>query len=425
MNILVVGSGGREHALTWKIAQSPLVENLYCVPGNPGMAGLATCAGIGVNEFDKLLQFAKDHSVDLTVVGPEDPLSKGIVDRFKESGLKAFGPSADAAQLEASKAFAKRLMRDNGIPTAGYAEFDDPEAAVAYVKDKGAPIVVKADGLAAGKGVTVAADVEAAVQAIREAMVDKAFGDAGNSVVIEECLVGEEASILALTDGTALVSLAPSQDHKPAYDGGKGPNTGGMGAYSPAPVVTDAMMREIDETVLRPCVEGMSKEGKPYAGVLYAGLMITETGPKVIEFNCRFGDPETQVVLPRMKSDLVPLLLACCDGTLGQGALVTGDTACVTVVMASGEYPRAYEKGVPITGIEDAETEEGVIVFHAGTKRTGPDLVTNGGRVLNVTASAPDISSAIGKAYRAVGKIVFEKAHWRTDIGKKALDRLG
>ena len=424
MNVLVVGSGGREHALTWKIAQSPLVENVYCAPGNPGMAREAACVDIGVKDFDKLLAFAKDHGVDLTLVGPEDPLASGIVDRFTEAGLKAFGPSAAAAQLEASKGFAKGLMRRYGIPTAEYAEFTDPHAAIAYVQEKGAPIVIKADGLAAGKGVTVADDIETAVNAIRAAMIDKAFGDAGSKVIVEERLVGEEASILAFTDGSTVLPMASSQDHKPVFDDDRGPNTGGMGAYSPAPVVTPELFKEIDETIMRPCVEGMAKEGAPYSGILYAGLIITETGPKVIEFNCRFGDPEIQVVLPRMKSDMAPLLIACCDGTLEGMEIEWDEGACVTVVMASGGYPKSYEKGKPITGIEEAESEEGVIVFHAGTKLSGAGLLTNGGRVLNVTATGPDIPATIEKAYRAVAKIRFDKAHYRKDIGRKALTRL-
>ena len=424
MNILVVGSGGREHALAWKIAQSPLVDTLYCSPGNPGMARLATCVDIGVEQFDELVAFAEAHTVDLTLVGPEAPLAGGIVDRFEQAGLKAFGPSAAAAQLEASKAFAKGLMRRCGIPSAEYAEFADPDDAAAYVKQQGAPIVVKADGLAAGKGVTVAQDVDTAVTAIRNAMIDNAFGDAGRKVVIEECLVGEEASILAFTDGNALISMVPSQDHKPAFDGDQGPNTGGMGAYSPAPVVSDELLGEIERTILRPCIEGMAQDGIPYAGVLYAGLMITAAGPKVVEFNCRFGDPETQVVLPRMKSDMVPILLACCDGTLGNTEVAWDDGACVSVVMASGGYPKAYKKGMPITGIADAEREAGLTVFHAGTKQVGADLVTNGGRVLNVTATGPDVAATIEKAYRGVRTIRFEGAHYRTDIGKKALARL-
>ncbi|NIA13628.1 MAG: phosphoribosylamine--glycine ligase [Nitrospiraceae bacterium] len=425
MNVLVVGGGGREHALVWKIAQSPLVERVYCAPGNPGIATLATCVDIGVNDFDRLIPFVKEHDIALTVVGPEVPLTRGIADRFAEEGLKVFGPSAGAAQLEGSKAFAKDLMRRYNIPTAAYAEFDDADAAIAYVEEQGAPIVVKADGLAAGKGVTVARTIDEAVGAIREAMTDRVFGDAGAKVVIEECLVGEEASILAFSDGATVVPMVASQDHKPVDDGDRGPNTGGMGAYSPAPVVSAALLDEVERTVLRPCIEGMDRDGHPYKGILYAGLMISENGPKVVEFNVRFGDPETQVVLPRMTSDLVPVFLACCDGTLADAAVEWDDGACVTVVMASGGYPKTYEKGKTITGIEAAEREEGVTVFHAGTKLADGQLVTNGGRVLNVTASGPDVASTIAKAYRAVEQIAFDKAHHRTDIGQKALARLG
>lgn len=421
MNVLVIGSGGREHALVWKLSQSPSVDSIYCAPGNAGIERLAECVPLGVNDFEKLISFAREKRIGLTVVGPEEPLSKGAVNRFQSEGLMAFGPSMAAAELESSKAFAKSLMMECRIPTAVYAEFDDADKAVAYVKEKGAPIVVKADGLAAGKGVTVAHTVEEAIAAVRAAMVDKAFGAAGNKLVIEECLVGEEASVLAFADGTHCVPMAPSQDHKAVFDGDAGPNTGGMGAYSPAPVVSAPMMADIQRTILQPCIEGMARRGTPFVGVLYAGLMITKDGPKVIEFNCRFGDPETQVVLPRMKSDLLPVLLACCDGTLHKRPIEWHDQACVSVVMASGGYPGAYPKGLPIAGIEAAESDPGVVVFHAGTKREGDLVVTNGGRVLNVTAVAPTIAGAIDKAYIATRQIQFENAHYRRDIGRKAL----
>ena len=424
MNVLVVGSGGREHALAWKISQSPKVNTVYCAPGNPGMAQVAECVDMGANEFRRLAAFAKGHNVGLVVVGPEDPLAKGIVDLFAAEGLTVFGPSAAAAQLEGSKSFAKRLMAKYDIPTAAYAEFTDPEEAIAYIRKQGAPIVIKADGLAAGKGVTVAHDVDTAVAAVRAAMSDRVFGDAGEKVIVEECLVGEEASILAFTDGKTVLPLAHSQDHKPVNDGDTGPNTGGMGAYSPAPVITPELFKVIECTILRPCVDGMAQDGTPYRGLLYAGLMITESGPKVIEFNCRFGDPETQVVLPRMKSDIMPAFLACCDGTLDKIQLNWTDSACVTVVMASGGYPGPYAKGKIITGTEIADSDPRVTVFHAGTKQADAGLVTNGGRILNVTAMAPDIAAAIEKAYDAVAKIHFDGAHYRTDIGKKALDRL-
>ena len=425
MNVLVIGGGGREHALIWKIAQSPRVDNLYCAPGNPGIARYAQCVDIGVNDLPALLEFAKHNAIDLTVVGPEDPLSNGIVDLFVEQGLTVFGPSRAAAELEASKSFAKRLMAKYDIPTAQYAEFTDADEAIAYVTEHGVPIVVKADGLAAGKGVTVAHDVDTAIAAIRAAMTDRVFGDAGSKVIIEECLVGEEASILAFADGSHILTMVTSQDHKPVDDDDQGPNTGGMGAYSPAPVVTPELSDIIERTIMRPCVDGMASEGAPYAGVLYAGLMITGDGPKVVEFNCRFGDPETQVVLPRMKSDIVPAFLACCDGSLDSVSLEWDEQACVTVVMASGGYPGKYEKGIPITGIEEAEADPALTVFHAGTKQSEAGLVTNGGRVLNVTALGPDIPGAIDSAYAAIDKIHFDMAHHRTDIGKKALERLG
>ncbi|MCH8204462.1 MAG: phosphoribosylamine--glycine ligase [Candidatus Hydrogenedentes bacterium] len=424
MNVLVVGGGGREHALVWKIARSPLVEKLYCAPGNPGIAAHAECVDIGVMDFDALIDFAREHDIGLTVVGPEDPLAAGIVDRFEKAGLKAFGPNAKAARLEASKAFAKELMARYDIPTAAYGEFTDAEAAIDYVHAQSAPIVVKADGLAAGKGVTVARDVDSAVAAIKDAMVDGAFGPAGEKVVVEEFLEGEEASIFAFSDGKTILPLATSQDHKPLLDGDEGPNTGGMGAYSPAPVVSAELYPEIEATVLRPCVEGLASEGCPYKGLLYAGLMITESGPKVVEFNCRFGDPETQVVLPRMKSDIVPYLMACIDGTLEGMDVEWEDGACVAVVMASGGYPGAYEKGKVITGIEAAERVAGVQVFHAGTKTEDGALVTNGGRVLGITANGDSIESAIEKAYSAVREIAFDGAHYRNDIGQKALRRL-
>lgn len=425
MKVLVIGSGGREHALAWKIAQSPLVTKVYCAPGNPGMRGLAECVAIRANDIDGLSAFATDNAVDLTVVGPEDPLAGGIVDVFSAKGLRVFGPSAAAARLEGSKAFAKDAMQRYGIPTAEYAEFAQPDEALEYVRAQGAPIVVKADGLAAGKGVTVARTIEEAEKAVREAMVDRVFGNAGATVVIEKCLVGEEASILAFSDGKTIVPMVPSQDHKPVYDGDEGPNTGGMGAYSPAPVVSPEMLDEIQRTVLEPCIRGMAKDGCPYQGVLYAGLMITEAGPKVIEFNVRFGDPETQVVLPRMKTDVVPVFVACCEGRLDSAPIEWDSGACVTVVMTSGGYPKDYPKGKIITGIAEAEAEAGVVVFHAGTTLEGGNLLTNGGRVLNVTAQDGDIASAIGKAYRAIDRIHFEGEHHRTDIGGKALRRLG
>jgi phosphoribosylamine--glycine ligase len=424
MKVLVIGGGGREHALTWKIAQSPLVAKLYCAPGNPGIAAHAECVDIPVSDLDALLAFAQSNEIDLTVVGPEDPLSRGIVDRFESKGLKIFGPSQAAAQLEASKAFAKRVMDKYGIPTARHEVFTNADSAIAHVRKQGAPIVIKADGLAAGKGVTVAQTIDEAVDAIRAMMSEKVFGEAGARVVVEECLIGEEASILAFCDGGTVVPMLPSQDHKAANEGDTGPNTGGMGAYAPAPVVPKEALPEITRTVLQPCIDGMAREGTLYKGVLYAGLMITAQGPKVIEFNCRFGDPETQVVLPLLSSDIVPILLACCDRTLDRAPIEWSDDSCVSVVMASGGYPGPFEKGLSITGIKTAEKDEAVKVFHAGTKQSGGDTVTNGGRVLNVTAIGPDLRAAIVSAYDAVSHIHFANAHYRTDIGKKALDRI-
>lgn len=424
MKVLVIGGGGREHALVWKLSQSSILEKIYCAPGNPGIAAEAECVDIALSDFDALALFAETAKVDLTVVGPEDPLSRGIVDFFTGRGLRIFGPSKAAAQIEASKAFAKHIMAHYGIPTADHCTFTTLDDAIAYVRAKGAPIVVKADGLAAGKGVTVARSVEEAVASIQAMMSDRVFGDAGAKVVIEECLVGEEASILAFSDGRTVVPMVPSQDHKPVFDGDMGPNTGGMGAYAPAPVVPIESLSEITRTILQPCVDGMAREGAVYRGVLYAGLMITDDGPKVIEFNCRFGDPETQVVLPLLASDLAPILLACCDGTLDRCPIEWSSDACVSVVMASGGYPGAFEKGFPISGLEEAEYNEAVKVFHAGTKSSGGDIVTNGGRVLNVTALGPDIRRAILAAYEAVSHIRFKNAHFRTDIGKKALERL-
>lgn len=424
MNVLLIGSGGREHALAWKIAQSPLLTKLYCAPGNPGMAQVSECVPIQAMELEKILSFSKENAIDFVVVGPEDPLAAGLVDLLNESGIKAFGPSKDAAQIEGSKAFAKDVMARHDIPTSAYGEFTDADEAKNYIREHGAPIVVKADGLAAGKGVTVAQTTEEAIAAIDEYMVDKVFGEAGATVVVEEFLPGEEASIFALTDGEHILVLDSSQDHKPANDGDTGPNTGGMGAYSPAPVVTPELFKEIEETVIKPCIHGMKKDGNPYQGVLYAGLMIGKNGPKVVEFNCRFGDPETQIVLPRMKSDLLPILLACAEGNLDQQNVEWDEGACVTVVMASGGYPKAYDKGIPITGIDDAESLEGVNVFHAGTSIKDDALVTNGGRVLNVNAFGSTIPEAINRAYEAVERISFDKAHYRKDIGQKALSHL-
>lgn len=427
MKVLVIGSGGREHALAWKIAQSASVEQVIGAPGNPGIASLdkGLCVPVDGMDFAGIKALIEEKDIGLTVIGPEAPLAEGLADYLSEGGDLVFGPCRQAAQLEGSKAFAKAFMRRHNIPTADYAVFDSADEAERYVRGNGAPIVVKADGLAAGKGVTVAMTEEEAVAAIREAMVGGVFGEAGRRVVLEEYMTGEEASILAFCDGETVVPMASSQDHKPALDDDKGPNTGGMGAYSPAPVVDDEIARRVYDEVLLPCVRGMAAEGAPYRGVLYAGIMVTETGPRVVEFNVRFGDPETQVVLPRMTSDIVPVLVACARGGLADVPVEYGDTPCVAVVMASGGYPGSYEKGKEITGIAAAEREPGVKVFHAGTRLEGGALVTAGGRVLNVTATGATLPEAIARAYAAVDQITFEKAHCRRDIGRKALRRLG
>ena len=424
MKILVVGGGGREHTLVWKIAQSTEVGRIYAAPGNPGMAQLAECVDIGADDMDKLLAFAIRERIDLTVVGPEVPLALGIVDRFEERGLKIFGPSGKAAELESSKGFSKDLMAKYGIPTARYGRFTSSEEAVRYVREQGAPIVVKADGLAAGKGVLICRTQAEALEAVRTIMEDQAFGAAGQEVVVEEFLEGEEASILALTDGETILPLVASQDHKAIFDGDGGPNTGGMGAYAPAPVVTEAVLERVMEQVLRPAVDGMAKEGRLYKGVLYAGLMIKDEKLKVVEFNCRFGDPESQVVLPLLKTDLVALMMAVAEGRLGEMKLQESDDAAVCVVMASGGYPGSYEKGKRITGLEAARDMDDVVVFHAGTAERDGAIVTDGGRVLGVTAVGADIGCAIDRAYEAVGKIHFEGAYYRKDIGAKALARL-
>ena len=424
MRVLMIGGGGREHTLIWKIAQSPLVEKIYCTPGNAGISALAECENMDVEgALEPMSQFARDNKIDLTLIGPENPLANGIVDHFEGLGLKVFGPSKAAAEIEASKVFSKELVNKYGIPTAKSGTFDDPQEAAAYIREVGVPIVVKADGLAKGKGVIVCHELQEALDAVDTIMVQKEFGDAGNRVLVEECLVGEEASFIAFTDGKNIVPMSSSQDHKPIYDGDRGPNTGGMGAYSPAPVVTDEMHDLIMETVMEPTVKGMAAEGRPYKGVLYAGLMISDGKPKVMEFNARCGDPETQAVIPRLKSDIVPVIQACIDGTLDKVKLEWIEGPAVCVVMASGGYPVEYEKGKVISGLEDADAMENVTVFHAGTAKMGDDIITNGGRVLGVTALGNDIRDAIDTAYKAVEKISFQKAYYRMDIGHRALER--
>ena len=428
MKVLVIGGGGREHALVWKIAQSPLVEEIYCAPGNAGIAELAECHSIV--DIPLLCQFANlalTGPDDFTVVGPEDPLASGIVDRFEKQGLKVFGPRQEMARIESSKVFAKDFMWRHCIPTADYAVFSSSLRATEYIKEVGAPIVVKADGLTAGKGSIVCKTIDEAIEAVNLLMVEKKFGKAGERILVEECLEGEEVSFIAFADGKTVLPMPTSQDHKPIGDNDQGLNTGGMGAYSPAPVVTPELYETIMGTIMRPAVRAMfAEDHKPrigYVGALYAGLMITKDGPKVLEFNCRFGDPETQAVLPRLKSDIVPIMLACIDNTLWKIDPEWRDEACVSVVMASGGYPGSHEKGKVISGLEAAGAMENIIVFHAGTARKGNDIVTNGGRVLGVTALGSTVKDAINRAYEAVGKISWENEYHRKDIGYRALAR--
>lgn len=423
MKILVVGSGGREHALTWKLLSDSCQPELFCAPGNGGTAGIATNVDIAADDIDGLLEWAKANKPDLTVVGPEVPLCAGLVDEMAAAGFRAFGPSRDAARMEGSKAFAKEVMFAAGVPTAESETFTEAEPAMAYLRKLGAPVVIKADGLAAGKGVCVCMSMEDAEKAVNSILVDSVFGAAGNEVLIEEFLEGEEASILALIDGEHIVMLASSQDHKRALDGDAGPNTGGMGAYSPAPVVTDALWPTIREQVFEPTLDELRKRGITYKGVLYAGLMIREGKLKVLEFNCRFGDPETQAVLARLRSDLAPALEACIDGNLSDDLVTWRDEAAVCVVMAAGGYPGSYEKGKEISGIGDADALVDTVVFHAGTKAVEGSIVTSGGRVLGVTALGCDISEAVERAYKAIGIIGFEEAHYRSDIAARALSR--
>jgi phosphoribosylamine---glycine ligase len=424
MKILVIGGGGREHALVWKIAQSPLVKKIYCAPGNPGIAGLAECLPIKADEIGKLLEFACEEQIDLTVVGPEQPLSMGIVDIFKNHDLKVFGPSQAAAFIEGSKAFSKDLMRKYDVPTAAYGVFTEVAPAEEFIDKTGLPIVVKADGLAAGKGVIIAQTREEALRTVRDMLSGDAFGSAGSRVVIEEFLTGEEASFLAITDGVNIIPLASAQDHKAIFDNDQGPNTGGMGAYSPAPVVTDAIHEIAMSDVLRRTVDGMASEGRPYRGVLYAGLMIKDGVVKTLEFNARFGDPECQPLLMRMKSDIIPVLLAAADGDLSGIEIEWHDKAAVCVVMAAGGYPGDYRKGDVIQGLDKAATLEDVYVFHAGTALKDGRCVTNGGRVLGVTALGDTVENAIERAYQAVETISWDGVQYRKDIGKKALGRV-
>ncbi len=430
MNVLVVGSGGREHALAWKIAQSRSVSRVWAVPGSAGMEGIATCCpDVSAADSNGIVALCQRESVDLVVIGPEDPLANGLADRLRDAGVAVFGPSAAAARLEASKAFAKDFMRRHGIPTAGYEAFETLAPAIAYVRERGGACVVKADGLAAGKGVAMCANPDEAEAALREMMEDERFGDAGKRVVVEDWLEGEEASYYAITDGERIVTLAAAQDHKRALDGDRGENTGGMGAYSPAPIFSAEVERRAFEQVVVPTIRGMAADGTPYCGVLYVGLMINSAGePKVVEFNVRFGDPETQPLMARMQGDFVPLLLGAARGELNEDHPLDWPGACVCVVLASEGYPREYAKGIPIHGLAEDGTplriDESVVVFHAGTRRAADGgFETSGGRVLGVTARGAHVQEARDRAYKAVSEISFEGAQLRRDIAARALDR--
>ena len=421
MKILVIGGGGREHAIVWKLSQSRLVDRIYCAPGNAGISELAECIDINPGNFDALVDFVKYEWIDLTIVGPEEPLARGLVDAFQKEGRKVMGPDKKGAMIEASKSFSKDFMRRYGIPTAEYKVFTSYLQAEDHVRLKRFPLVIKADGLAAGKGVFVVDSMDEAVDALRLIMKEKAFGRAGDRVIVEACLHGEEASFMAFVDGNTIVPMPSSQDHKRILDGDKGPNTGGMGAYSPAPVITEALQSEVMEKVMRKALRGFRSEGINYKGVLYAGLMIDGGVPYVLEFNCRMGDPETQPVLARLDSDFAEIALAIADGKLSDTQIKWKDEASVCVVIASGGYPGKYEKGIPITGLDEAKKTEGVTVFHAGTAFNDNTVVTSGGRVLGVTAVGKDISTARERAYAACGKIHFKGMHYRKDIAERAL----
>lgn len=422
MNILVIGSGGREHALVWKLAQSPRVEKLYCAPGNGGIAQLAECVAIPPNDIPGLIQFVKQKDIDLTVVGPEEPLLNGIVNQFAAAGLSIYGPSREAAMIEGSKSYAKQLMKKYNIPTAAYEEFTDYETAWSYVQQHGVPIVIKADGLAAGKGVVVAHTLDEARVALEQMLTAGAYGKAGAKVVIEEFLQGEELTLLSFVDGSAVVTMEPAQDHKAAYDGDLGPNTGGMGCYSPVPHIPDVMIKRAVKEIIQPVAQAMVQEGTPFRGILYTGLMITADGPKVIEFNARFGDPETEVILPRLKNDLVDIFIKSLSGELNEIALEWSEKSALTVIMASEGYPGPYPKNLPITGLERVNGVSDLWVFHAGTVRDEKGRYrTSGGRVLAVTALGDSIAEAKEKAYQGVGQISFPGAHYRTDIGDRAI----
>lgn len=419
MKVLIIGSGGREHAIAWKVAQSPKVEKIYCAPGNGGIGQVAECVPIGAMEFDKLAAFAKEKEIDLTIVGMDDPLVGGVVDVFEKEGLRVFGPRKNAAILEGSKAFSKDLMKKYHIPTAAYENFDNPEAAIAYLKEKAEfPIVLKADGLALGKGVLICNTLEEAEEGVKTIMLDKKFGSAGNTLVIEEFMTGREVSVLSFVDGKTIKTMTSAQDHKRAKDGDQGLNTGGMGTFSPSPFYTKEIDEFCQKNIYQPTVDAMAAEGREFKGIIFFGLMLTEKGPKVLEYNARFGDPEAQVVIPRMKNDMVEVCKACIDGTLDQIDLEFEDNAAVCVVLASDGYPVSYEKGFPIEGLENFEGKEGYYVFHAGTALKDGKIVTNGGRVLGVTAKGATLKEARKNAYAATEWIRFENKYMRHDIGK-------
>ncbi len=420
MKVLIVGSGGREHAIAWKVAQSPRVEKIYCAPGNGGIAQVAECVPIGAMEFDRLVDFARDKEIDLTVIGMDDPLVGGVVDAFEAAGLRVFGPRKNAAILEGSKAFSKDLMKKYGIPTAAYETFTDPDKALAYLETARFPIVLKADGLALGKGVLICENPEEARKGVRELMTDRKFGSAGDAIVIEEFMTGREVSVLSFVDGNVVKIMSSAQDHKRARDGDQGPNTGGMGNFSPSPFYTEEVDAFCKKYIYQPTVDAMKAEGRPFTGVIFFGLMLTEDGPKVLEYNARFGDPEAQVVLPRLNNDIIDVFEACIDGRLDQVELeFDNDRATVCVVLASDGYPVAYEKGFVIEGLEAFQGREDYYVFHSGTKLTETgQMVTNGGRVLGVTATGKDLKEARAKAYEATEWVKFGNKYMRRDIGK-------
>ena len=418
MKVLIVGSGGREHAIAWSVAKSPKVDKIFCAPGNAGIAEFAECVNIGAMEFDKLVAFAKENAIDLTIIGMDDPLVGGVVDAFEAEGLRVFGPRKNAAIIEGSKAFSKDLMKKYNIPTAAYENFTDPDEAIKYLETVKMPIVLKADGLALGKGVLICNTLEEAKEGVKTLMLDKQFGDAGNEIVIEEFMTGREVSVLAFCDGKTIKCMTSAQDHKRAKDGDQGLNTGGMGTFSPSPFYNDEVEAFCEKYVYQPTIDAMAVEGRPFTGILFTGLMLTEDGPKVLEYNARFGDPEAQVVLPRMKNDIIEVMEACIDGKLSDVELEFEDNAAVCVVLASDGYPEKYDKGFEIKGLDTFKDKDGYYVFHAGTKFDGDKIVTNGGRVLGVVAKGEDLKAARANAYKATEWIDFANKYKRNDIGK-------